>query len=272
MTHDFAAQHDHAFAAAPPAAGERFLGKTREKNRQAGNSLAFFLPTPMKIITKASIIALLLSGLALTAHAQTYTENPDAGQSPGSASGTVSGSSPAGSSLTDISGVLSSVNDADLYVIMISDFANFSATTVGFSLVDTQLFLFTMSGTALYTNDDASGLSLQSTLPAGSALGPQSNGLYLLGISANGYDPVDSNNQLVFNDPPNGDTTAVRGRRAGVGDQAGFFNGGAADSGSYSIRISGAAAAIPEPSTYGLIAVAAAAGLGFRLRRNRRFS
>lgn len=223
--------------------------------------------------SRRTFVATACSLLAVSAlHAQTYVENPDAGQMPGTASGTASGSSPAGSPLTTISGILSSVTDADLYVIMITDFTTFSASTVGLSLADTQLFLFTMSGMALYTNDDASGLTLQSTLPSGSALGPQSNGMYLLGIAAAGYDPVDVNNQLLFADPPGGDTTAVRGPRAGVGVINGFFNGGALDSGSYSITLNGAAAAVPEPSTIGLLVAGACLALGARMRRRKKLS
>lgn len=224
----------------------------------------------MKRLSKAVVIAFVLVGLGLTSHAQTYTEDPDAGETPGSASSTASASSPGGSALTSISGVISSVTDADLFIIQITDFANFSASTVGLSLVDTQLFLFTMSGVALYTNDDADGFTLQSTLPSGSALGPQSNGMYILGIAASGYDPIDANGQLVFEEPQNGDTTAVRGPRAGTGAQAGFINGGALDSGSYGINLAGAAA-VPEPSTVALLAAGAIfAGVAGLRRRNRK--
>ena len=221
----------------------------------------------MKLISRAFAVALCSAGALFTAQAQTYTENPDAGESPGTASGTASPSSPAGSSLTTIAGVLSSSTDADVFVIQITNFANFSATTVGLSLADTQLFLFTLSGMPLYTNDDANGMTLQSTLPSGHPLGPQSNGLYLLAISVAGYDPVDNINQLLFQDPPNGNTTTVRGPRQGVGPLAGFINGGALSSGSYSINLNGAAAAVPEPSTFALIGAGGVLALAMRLRR-----
>lgn len=225
----------------------------------------------IKHTSKALLTALVLATLSLSVSAQNYNEDNDAGDNPQSASSTVSGTSPGGSALTSISGVLRSVTDADVFIINIDDPANFSVTTVGLSLVDTQLFLFSLDGRAIYTNDDATGFTLQSTLPSGSSFGPMVAGLYLLGISPGLLDPIDTNGQLVFQDPPDGDTTAVRGPRTGAGNLGGFLNGGAQDSGQYSMNITGASAAVPEPSSVAL--VACGAGLlfaGIRARRRSR--
>jgi hypothetical protein len=80
--------------------------------------------------------------------------------------------------------------DADLYRIHICDPANFSATTVGGTVFDTQLFLFDSSGLGLFTNDDAPNeLSLQSRLagPMVTALQP---GFYYLAVAPFDKDPI----------------------------------------------------------------------------------
>ena len=58
------------------------------------------------------------------------------------------------SAVTEISGTLLDASDADLYRICLSDGASFSATTVGLTAVDTQLFLFDADGYGVYANDD----------------------------------------------------------------------------------------------------------------------
>src|SRR3954451_19249584 len=151
---------------------------------------------------------LLRSGLALAAmlllaatplRAQ-YVEIGDAGQTLGSAQST----GPIGGiNLTTITGSLSGINDADLVVFQITSVTTFSASTVNAITMgtglDTALFLFNSLGVPIYTNDDASGTSLQSNLPAGTSftmtLAP---GVYLLGISLSGNEPVNLSNQLLF--------------------------------------------------------------------------
>lgn len=195
--------------------------------------------------------------------AQSYSESGDAGQTPGTAQGTGATS---GQPLSTISGQLFSFNDADLFLININSPGTFSASTVnGLTLVDTQLFLFTLNGTALYANDDASGLTLQSTLPAGSALGPQVTGTYILAVASNGNDAVDAVARLVF--ASNADPTTGRGPAGGgEGPVAAFTNAGT-DSGTYSIDVTGAATAVPEPSTVALLGLAAIGAGAAALRR-----
>ncbi len=89
-------------------------------------------------------------------------------------------------------------NDADMYQIHICDPANFSATTVGGSTIDTQLWLFTLDGHGIeMDDDDPAGSGLQSRLSNQftSSLPP---GDYLLAITGYNQDANDDGNQLLF--------------------------------------------------------------------------
>lgn len=201
------------------------------------------------------------------AHAQ-YVEVGDAGSAPAAAQGT---GSVAGQALATIAGTISATADADFYVITIASPSLFSATTVGGTLVDTQIYLFTLDGAPVYLNDDANGTSTQSLLPGASVLGPQAAGTYILGISVSGVDPVNSTNQTlfapaIFSTDLRGPASNTFGTVAGVIDNSAF-----ADAGAYSISLTGAgtALAVPEPSM-GALLLAGIVGLGAaRLRRRR---
>ncbi len=209
------------------------------------DSLRFIRP----FLGLASCLALSASAL----QAQTYTETGDAGQSLPSAQATGTSS---GNPLTTIFGTLSNGSDADLFLIMITSPTMFSATTNNSltiaSGLDTALFLLNSSGAAIYTNDDANGTTLQSTLPAGSSFTMSlSPGIYYLGISITGNEPVNLNNQLLFAGYPGGDSTAVRGPAAGISPQTlSSFNGANSfsQSGAYRIDLTATASAVPEPS------------------------
>lgn len=208
---------------------------------------------------------LLCLGLGGAAHAQ-HMEQGDAGASATTAQIT---GSVAGQALTSIGGTISETSDADFYLINITAPALFSATTVGGSLVDTQLYLFTLAGAPVYLNDDADGFTLQSTLPAGSVLGPQMAGTYILGISVSGVDPVNSSNQTLF--APAGFSTDLRGPASNTfGTVAGVFdNSSFPDAGAYTIALTGAVAAVPEPSMGAMFAAGAALMGVAGLRRRR---
>ena len=172
--------------------------------------------------TKQRVVAGLVAatamtvGLASTSRAQGYIETGDAGSTLASAAVT------SGASLPSISGSFSGLNDADLYKITISAPGSFSASTVNTITdaggQDTALFLFSSTGTAIATNDDAaSGTTVDSALPAGNTLyASLAAGTYYLGISESGNEPVNTANQLLFAGYPGGDTTAVRGAASGL--------------------------------------------------------
>ncbi len=218
-------------------------------------------------IALAGTLALATASL----QGQTYTEIGDAGQTLAGAQGTGLVN---GNPLTSIFGTLSSPTDADLFLIRIMTPTMFSASTVGGSTLDTALFLLNSSGMAIYTNDDASGASVQSTLPAGTAftmtLAP---GTYYLGISLSGNEPINSNGQLLFAAYIGGDSTSVRGAAAGINPNTHsnfngtpFFN----EMGAYRIDLTSAlTAVVPEPTTIGLCVMGAAV-LGATLRKRRK--
>ena len=203
-----------------------------------------------------------------TLHAFIYVETPDAGQTLATAAGPSSAF--AGQPLTAITGSIATGADADLYRIFITNPATFSASTVGGSSLDTSLFLFDLNGRAIIANDDASGFSFQSSLAAGNAtLSALGAGVYYLGISLSGNEPVNSANQYLFTQ---GLTTDVRTAAAGLNPTTlATFNGNFATSetGAYGITLT-SATAVPEPSTWALAGVGALA-LGVALaRRNHR--
>ena len=156
---------------------------------------------------------------------------------------------------------------------------SFSASTnnAAGGFLDSQLFLLTLAGAPVYFNDDASGFSVLSTLPAGSAFGPTGAGLYVLGVAAAGYNPVNASGQLLFAAlTQNYLTTDVAGpafglqpaRLGGFIDQT--FDPGAF--GPYDVRLTGVGAmvtSIPEPSTTGLMLAGAALMAVFGARRRK---
>jgi PEP-CTERM motif-containing protein len=223
----------------------------------------------------APTLLALVGTLALATaslQAQIYTEIGDAGQTLAGAQTTgILGGQP----LNTIVGTISTGTDADLFLITLTAPTTFSATTTGgLTLMDTALFLFDGMGNAIFTNDDANGMSLQSTLPAGTGftmtLGP---GTYYLGISLSGNEPINQNGQLLFEAYINGDSTSLRGPASGINPSTEFdFNGNTSfsETGVYEIDLTGVeTVAVPEPSTIGLfIAGALAVGAAVRRRRN----
>jgi PEP-CTERM motif len=194
--------------------------------------------------------ASLASLLSLTAHAQVFTESGDAGASLATANAL-----PGFGRIDVIHGSLSSGFDADLYRIWVNDPSIFSATTVGGTTIDTDLFLLNWNGTPAYLNDDdAGGLSLQSTLSASHFATPLSIGFYYLGVTAAGFEPENTSGELLFA-PFILSSTETRGAADGLSpntlsDFTSLWSSG--ESGSYTLKLAGVGA-VPEPSTYGLI-------------------
>ena len=201
----------------------------------------------------SSLIALALAPNALAAD-----EQGDAGDVPATAQDLTQ------AQLTTINGQVADGNDADLFRICLSGGQTFSATTVGLSDVDTQLFLFDAAGFGIYAHDD--GTTKQSTLPAGHPLTPQTSGEYILGISAYDRDPHSVDGEI-FSDVAF--VTPANGR--GAGAPAVSWDGIPRDSGTYTIALTGTCT--DDESTAPLIDLRSPANgdtRGARLRGDRR--
>lgn len=197
-----------------------------------------------------------------------YAEIGDAGQTLATAQ---NAGGQAGSTLTSITGTLSSAADADLFFFNVTNTTTFAATALGAVgsggfPIDTSLFLFSANGSAVYANDDQSGTNYQAFLPSGnSLLTILAPGTYYLGISLSGNEPINSVSQMLFTTDL---STAVRGPATGLNPTAvSTFNGtpNFAETGTYTVTF----APVPEPSTYAMLAFGATASLGLfrRLRR-----
>lgn len=225
-----------------------------------------------KSIRLIAVTAALSVLTTLSVKAQVWAEVTDAGQTLGGAQNTGAVN---GLPLTTITGTLSSGTDVDIFRINITTPTTFSATTnnalTQASGLDTALFLFNGSGVPIYTNDDVSGTSLQSTLPSGSSFTLSLNpGVYYIAISLSGNEPVNLTNQLLFAGYPSGDTTAVRGAASGINPNTlGGFNGNTffSQSGAYQIDLTSTTTAVPEGSTIVLTTMGVAALLSLR-RKN----
>lgn len=137
-----------------------------------------------------------VASLALAAFipAQTWTEQGDAGDLPATAQ-SVAGNG----ALTQINGELPNGGDVDMYKIYVSDFANFSASSVGGASFDTQMWMFDLAGFGISFNDDDN--SLQSTVTGQFLTG---NGAVLIALSRYDNDARDLNNDQIWNDTPFG--------------------------------------------------------------------
>jgi hypothetical protein len=113
------------------------------------------------------VIAVL--ALALAPGAFAASEVGDAGELRATANDMGAGA------VTTIQGSFTDAADADLYRVCLSDGASFSASTLGATTLDTQLFLFDSQGYGIYANDDAAG-SRGSLLPAQHRFSPRAGG------------------------------------------------------------------------------------------------
>lgn len=133
---------------------------------------------------KLLVLVLALALFAVPAMAQ-WVETDDAGNLPATAQIPL-GDGP----LATIAGNLS-VGDVDMYCIMATDPAAFSASTVGGATFDTQLFVFTETGVGVIMNDDSGGL--QSLVGAfGTCMYSAGPGTYYVAISRYNADPRDA--------------------------------------------------------------------------------
>jgi hypothetical protein len=179
-----------------------------------------------------AIFLLVGTGLTGASAAVSWQEQGDAGGLPGGAQ-VVTGSG----SITSIHGGLSFRNDRDMYRICLAGGGTFSATTVNGASFDTQLFLFNRAGRGVYGNDDTAS-TVQSRLPAGTSLTPQTAGRYYLAISSFNNDPVSPGGEIF---PIDTAFDAVVGPTGPGGGQriSGWTAAGGAK-GLYTIRLTGA--------------------------------
>ena len=213
-----------------------------------------------KSVLAAAVAAASLCAFTGTSRAAViYIEPNDAGQ-------TLASAANAGTP-SEIDGTLSSATDADLYKFTVTTAGSYTFSTnnafTNAANTDTELSLFTGTGTALLLNDDATGLVVSSSLTDTLAVGT-----YYLGVAVTGNEPINSNSQLLFTQS-NGDTTVVRGPASGVTPTTlSNFNGnyGYDNSGAYQIGIT-APAAVPEPSTWAVVGASCAALALLRRRR-----
>lgn len=140
-----------------------------------------------------ALTALAVAGFAPLAHAA--TEVGDAGELPATAQDLG-----ADAALDSIAGTLDGLVDRDVYRVCLSGGKTFSASTVGGTEVDTQLFLLDADGRGVYANDEAPDVVGQSTLPAGDLFTPGAAGVYHLAISRWNQDPTGFEDVPLFPD------------------------------------------------------------------------
>jgi len=190
---------------------------------------------------KKFVILAVASAMAASASAQLWDEildgGGDAGDLPASAQ-LVMGAG----SLTTITGAFFGALDADMYMINIDGPAGFSATTVGGTTADTQLWLFDLSGIGITFNDDSVGLASTIT----STFVPAA-GMYFLAVTQYDLDAYSFGGLELWLDGPFGTERAPDGPGAASPIDHWFGSGGTATS--YSITLTGASY-VPEPGTF----------------------
>ena len=177
--------------------------------------------------------------LASAAFGQAWNEVGDAGDLPATAQ-IPEGTGP----LTRITGTVSPDEDQDMYLIRIVDVGSFSASTVGTTSWDTQLFLFRADGVGVVHNDDhVGGATLQSTITSQFIPGP---GDYLIAISRYDRDPYASGQLIWATSPFRAERTPDGPNPTGAVDS---WNGTAfGTAGVYTIALTGAE--FPSASCY----------------------
>ena len=187
-----------------------------------------------------TVWTLTISALLTAASAQiSYQEQGDAGDLPATAQlVNVAGAQPCQTPVQSIRGQMDA-DDVDMFVICITDPAAFSASTVGTTAWDTQLWLFKCDGRGVVHNDDN---------PDGAGLGSridnrtnciQQPGIYLLAISRYNRDPVTADGLTLWD--PLGNNRLVRcpdGIRAD--EPVGAWAGVTQAAGEYVIQLTGA--------------------------------
>jgi hypothetical protein len=146
-----------------------------------------------------------------------------------------------------IDGVAADGLDVDMYRLCLSGDGTFSASAVGGTGVDTQLFLFDSNGRGVYANDDLNDAVRQSQLPSGHALTPQARGEYFLAVGVFGVDP-ESTSGLIF-PPPGSSVVGPTGEGGGDPVTSWTPSGRPRPGGSYTLFLTGADCSPGEDTT-----------------------
>jgi uncharacterized UPF0146 family protein len=136
-----------------------------------------------RLTRTAATAAIVVVFLGLAPSALAVSESGDAGDLPSTAQDLGSGP------VNEILGSFTGGGDVDVYRVCLSDGASFSASTVGQTALDTQIFLFDSEGFGVYANDDAASGVRGSRLPAHHRFSPTAGGEFYLALSSWNNDP-----------------------------------------------------------------------------------
>jgi hypothetical protein len=210
--------------------------------------LTFFVK-PFRALTATFIAGL---ALALPAAATGATEAGDAGDLPATAQDL------SGAPVDAIDGAIAAGDDQDVYRVCIEGAGTFSATTVGGTQLDTQLYLFDQSGIGVYGNDDSQA-TRQSTLPAFDELTPTAAGAYLLAVTPYDRDPLSAAGTIF------GSGSLLAPTGPGAAEPLSAWDGREGLAGDYRITLTGTTGCAPPDETAPAVSLAPADGAEFAL-------
>jgi len=149
--------------------------------------------------------------------------------------------------LSRIDGSLPDGGDGDLYKIVVTNFAGFSAIVTAPAEGDSRLALFDAQGKGVVFNDDASDASLLSAIDYATSKQPAANGIYYLGIMTQGKLPASTvggaSASIWTTDNPTSQKTPDG---PGAANPLAGFDGDGGSLVNYSILLTGAAYAVED--------------------------
>jgi hypothetical protein len=191
---------------------------------------------PLRTFILPALASLALFTLAPAANAA--DEAGDAGDLPATAQDLT------GAPVESIVGTFAEATDVDMYRLCLDGAGSFSASAIGGTSVDTQLFLFDSSGRGVYANDDEREGVVQSLLPAGHPLTPAAQGEYLLAVGVYNIDPQSAGGSIFPSL-----TTVVGPTGPGGGEPIVAWSGRPDSPGDYTLTITGAQCAPGDDTT-----------------------